>query len=208
MFTIKHASVVFADIAGSSAIMQRDEIEGLASLEKFRRTITANVCDFNGQLLHIWGDGCLATFNSAKQAIQFAINVQNQFMQPACSIDVRMGINCGEVHMTDNNAYGHAVNQASYLESISKPGAVLITDCVRKELSNKNQKLLISMGNLRTKVDEHFKIFAVNSHGLVVPGRKDFKYLACAKNDKSTSFREGIKSFIKLFEPIIKNGVL
>ena len=79
-----------------------------------------------GKLL---GDGVLAVFTSARQAIEAAL---------ACGaaggdagLPLHLGLHAGDVIREENNVYGGAVNIASRISGLSAPGEVLVSDIVR-----------------------------------------------------------------------------
>ena len=63
--TRRLAAIVFADIAGYTAMMQKNEQEALQVLNHFRKDIDSLVPQFNGEIIQFYGDGCLLIFNSA-----------------------------------------------------------------------------------------------------------------------------------------------
>src|SRR5207244_5858406 len=78
-----------------------------------------------GKLL---GDGVLAVFTSARQAIEAAV---------ACGaaggnagLPLHLGLHAGDVIREENNVYGGAVNIASRISGLSVPGEVLVSDVV------------------------------------------------------------------------------
>ncbi len=86
----------------------------------------ANGTAIEGKLL---GDGVLAVFTSARQAIEAAV---------ACAeagedvgMPLHLGLHAGDVIREDNNVYGGAVNIASRISGLSAPGEVLVSDIVR-----------------------------------------------------------------------------
>ena len=60
----KLAAILFADIVGYTALMQKDETIANQSLEKFHKTLGEQVTLFKGQIINNYGDGCVCTFDS------------------------------------------------------------------------------------------------------------------------------------------------
>jgi len=75
-----------------------------------------------GKLL---GDGVLAVFTSARQAIEAAPDGAK------ASLPLHLGLHAGDVIREENNVYGGAVNIASRISGLSAPGEVLVSDIVR-----------------------------------------------------------------------------
>jgi class 3 adenylate cyclase/pimeloyl-ACP methyl ester carboxylesterase len=75
------------------------------------------------------GDGVLATFPSAAQAIDGARRCLAQ--SAASELGLHIGLHAGDVIREDNNVYGGAVNIASRICGLSAPGEILVSDVVR-----------------------------------------------------------------------------
>jgi class 3 adenylate cyclase len=126
------AVILFADIADSTALTERlgDEAfrEKAREVDGAMRKLIAN----NGGTCidaKTLGDGVLATFGSARQAIEAAL---------ACGragddsgLPLHLGLHAGDVIREDNNVYGGAVNVAARISGLSAPGEVLVSDIVR-----------------------------------------------------------------------------
>jgi len=68
----KLAAILFADIVGYTALMQKDEKLANQSLEKFLTTLKEKVGLHNGQIINNYGDGCVCTFDSSVDAVHCA----------------------------------------------------------------------------------------------------------------------------------------
>jgi class 3 adenylate cyclase len=124
--------ILFADIVDSTALT---ESMGDAAFREraspldvsLREIITsAGGTAIDGKLL---GDGVLATFPSASQAIDAALRCA--YAGDHQSLSLHVGIHAGDVIREANNVYGGAVNIASRISALSAPGEVLVSDVVR-----------------------------------------------------------------------------
>jgi len=126
------AVILFADIAESTALTE--ELGDAAFRAKARELDTAlrgiiRECagtPVEGKLV---GDGVLAVFTSARQAIECALRC-NAASEPV-GLQLHLGIHAGDVIREGNNVYGGAVNIAARIASASAPGEVLVSDTVR-----------------------------------------------------------------------------
>ncbi len=141
----KLAAIVFADIAGYSAMMQRDEQHALRVLHHFRKDIDRLVPAFKGEIIQYYGDGALLIFNSALEALQCAVRLQNSVRNEP-TVPVRIGIHQGDVVMEGGNIFGDNVNITARIESMSIPGAILLSAKVESELHNQPDIILKSIG--------------------------------------------------------------
>ena len=77
--TRKLNTILFADIAGYTAIMQANETRAMALLQNFKKLLENRVPEFHGQIVQYFGDGCLLSFDSATMGVQCAIALQEEF---------------------------------------------------------------------------------------------------------------------------------
>ena len=169
------AAILFADIVGYTALMQRDEIQARQNLEKFRNTLNEKVLLHQGEIINYYGDGCLCTFNSAVDAMQCAKEVQTIFLN-APKVPVRIGLHSGDVFFEANNVYGDSVNIASRIESLGVAGAVLFSKRIKRDIDNQTIFKLESLGEFDFKnVNKSMEVFALANEGFVVPKKSEMQ---------------------------------
>jgi class 3 adenylate cyclase/pimeloyl-ACP methyl ester carboxylesterase len=126
------AVILFADIADSTALTERLGDAAFRAkardLDAALRTIIREHAGtpIEGKLL---GDGVLAVFTSARQAIEAALACARS--GEGAGLPLHLGLHAGDVIREDNNVYGGAVNIASRISGLSAPGEVLVSDTVR-----------------------------------------------------------------------------
>jgi len=104
----KLAAILFADIVGYTALMQKDEVAARQLLDKFYTTLNKTIGQYKGQVINNYGDGCLCTFDSAVDAVQCAKEVQQNFqMEP--KVPVRIGLHSGDVFFEKDNVFVRGV---------------------------------------------------------------------------------------------------
>ena len=124
------AAILAADIVGYSALMAEDEAGTLEALRRLRRELFhPAVAGHRGKVVKDMGDGWLAEFASAADAVNCAVQVQNGLIGNA-TIEVRIGIHIGDITHEDEDVYGDGVNVAARLEALAEAGAVAISDAV------------------------------------------------------------------------------
>ena len=79
-----------------------------------------------GKLL---GDGLMAVFTSARQAIECGVRVSAVAGETAFGL--HLGLHVGDVIREDNNVFGGAVNIAARVAALAPPGEVLVSETVR-----------------------------------------------------------------------------
>ena len=124
--------ILFTDIVESTVLTER---LGDAAFRARARELDASLrtlvresagTPVEGTLL---GDGLLAVFTSARQAIDCALKC-NAAAESA-GLQLHLGLHAGDVLREGNNVYGGAVNIAARIMGLTAPGQVLVSDTVR-----------------------------------------------------------------------------
>lgn len=169
------AAILFADIAGYTALMQKDEATARQMLDKFHFTISTKVDEHTGQVVNNYGDGCVCTFGSAVAAVQCAKELQEEF-QLLPKVPVRIGLHSGDVFFEKDNVYGDSVNIASRIESLGVPGAVLFSKRIKMHIANQSEFKVELIGEFDFKnVDKSMEVFALANNGFVIPKKEDLR---------------------------------
>lgn len=167
------AAIMFTDIEGSTALMQKDELKALQYRSKHREVFNRITQKFNGKILQYYGDGTLSTFSSAIEAVRCGIEMQLAFLEEP-QIPVRIGIHSGDIILTADDIIGDGVNVASRIESLAVTGSVFISEKVYDEVKNQSGILTKSMGFFELKnVDKPMEVFAITNSGLIVPVKNE-----------------------------------
>lgn len=163
------AAIMFTDIEGYTATMQRDEEQALFLKDRHRDVLQQKHTEFNGRIIQYYGDGTLSIFYSAVEAVECALQMQQLFCQ-APGVPVRIGLHLGDIIVNENHVFGDGVNLASRIESLSVPGAVLVSDKIKDEIRNHPEFQTVSVGTYQLKnVERPVEVFALNNDGIVKP---------------------------------------
>ena len=167
------AAIMFADIAGYTALMQEDEYMAIQLRHKLQNKLETEVSIHNGRILEFKGDGAMCSFNSTIEAVRAAIGVQLD-MQHIPFVPLRIGIHTGDVIIDGNTIYGDGVNIASRIESFAITGSIFISGKVYDDIKNQKDIQTISLGKYLLKnVKEEVEIFAISNHGIKIPDSSD-----------------------------------
>ena len=133
------AAILAADIVGYSRLMGKDELGTLVALKACEaEVIDPTVARHNGRVFKRMGDGFLAEFASAVEAVECALDWQNQLKghvdQP---LSFRIGIDAGEVIAEGGDVYGDGVNVAARLQSIAQPGCIALSEATFRQIKNR-----------------------------------------------------------------------
>ena len=169
------AAIMFTDMEGYTALMQKNEQEAIERRNRHRQVIEKAMADHGGKIIQYYGDGTLSIFSSAIHAVNAGIAMQLQFRK-APQIPLRIGIHIGDIAIDDNGVYGDGVNIASRIESFAVAGSVFISDKVFDEIKNQPTINAISMGLFNLKnVSRPVEVIAIANEGLAVPKPNDLK---------------------------------
>ena len=131
------AAVLAADVAGYTRLMRADEEGTMSTWWSYRSEIVDPVIkEYSGRIVKLTGDGFLAEFVSANNAVQAAYSIQKKIESRIKDIPenrqmrFRIGVNLGDILSDDEDIYGDDVNIAARLEGLADPGSILISQAV------------------------------------------------------------------------------
>jgi adenylate cyclase len=146
------AAIMFTDMAGYSALTQRNEALALELLDEHQKILRAIFPAFQGREIETAGDSFFVEFESALGATQCAIEIQrtlherNRSLQPDRKIQIRIGIHLGDVVSIENHVHGDGVNIAARIEPLAEPGGICVSEDVARQIQNKIDLRLSSLG--------------------------------------------------------------
>jgi TolB-like protein len=152
------AAIVCADVVGYARLIGLDETGTLTALKAVRRDLVdPRVASYGGRVFKTTGDGFLAEFPSAVNAVEFAIDVQARLGDRVAAlpeerrIAFRIGINVGDVIVDDEDLYGDGVNVAARIESLAEPGGICVTANVVEQVGKRIEVGFADLGEQRVK---------------------------------------------------------
>ncbi len=164
----KIAAILAADVVDYSRLMGADEAGTLAALKTCRAVFEELVREFDGREFGSVGDSLMAEFGSAVNAVSCALAIQERVAsenapQPAARrMQLRIGVNLGDVIKESGSVFGDAVNVAARLQALAKPGGVLISGTVYDQVHLKVPARFIAAGSRQVKnVHEPVRTFEV-----------------------------------------------
>ncbi len=135
------AAIFAADIKGYSALMNDDEETTHSRVGVEMDRLVQEIEKSQGSVFSFAGDGLMAEFPSAVEALRCALRVQSDAarrsaaLPPDRRIEYRIGINAGEVLVQRGHTGGIAVNIAARLEQIATPGSIFLSEAVYDQVS-------------------------------------------------------------------------
>ena len=143
----KLATIFASDVVGFSKMMGTDEVKTLKILKERRNAIDNIIDEHGGIIFGSAGDSVIAEFSSPIKAAEAAVETQvkmrtmNVDQSESDQMTFRVGINIGDVMISDDNLFGDAVNIAARLEAAAKPSGICISKTVFDMI---NRKIMVS----------------------------------------------------------------
>src|SRR5207253_1608564 len=123
------------------------------------------------------GDGMLVEFASVVDAVRCAVEVRrgmaerNAAIPPEERIELRVGINLGDVIAESGDIFGDGVNVSARLEALAEPGGICISRVVRDQIRDKLPYAFEDMGEQRVKnIARPVRVYAMGA-ATVAPTR-------------------------------------
>ena len=152
------AAVLFADVEGFVRLMHEDEADTVTTLWSYRRdVIEPALAAHRGRLVKNTGDGFLAEFASAADAVACALRIQegialrNEEIPTEKRMRFRMGLNWCSVVADHEDIHGDGVNIAARLQTLAEPGGICVSQSVREALPPGENVLLEDTGERYVK---------------------------------------------------------
>jgi TolB-like protein/class 3 adenylate cyclase/Tfp pilus assembly protein PilF len=167
------SAILAADVAGYSRLMHSDEEATHAKLSTLlMEAVHPAIAEHGGRVVKNTGDGFLAEFPSAVEAVRAAMQFQTRVHELTIDeaddcIAFRVGINIGDVIVEPHDIFGDGVNIAARLESIAEPGGICISSSAYDHVRGKVRVEFADLGiqNLKN-IALPVRAYAVVRHGL------------------------------------------
>jgi class 3 adenylate cyclase/Tol biopolymer transport system component len=163
------AAIMFTDIVGYTMLMGKNSEKTLELIRTSRGIQKPLVEKYKGHWLKEIGDGAMAKFNSAVDAVNCAIQIQ-RICRADFEAQLRIGIHLGDIAIENNDVYGDGVNVASRLESLADPGGILISESVERAIHGQTGIETSYLNEVTLKnVEYPIKVYAIRGVGLPKP---------------------------------------
>jgi adenylate cyclase len=164
------ATVVFADLVGSTGIFERlgDETAG-RFVTQLTGALSKTFEQHNGRVVKLLGDGLFVVFPAEGDALEACVAIQKRLQEKPVypggegkPVQMQMGLESGEVVEIDGDCYGDAVNSAARLADLAGADQILTTQRVREQLLPLQQAQLRTLGPMylrgKNEVTEVFRV--------------------------------------------------
>jgi TolB-like protein/class 3 adenylate cyclase len=175
--TRRLAAILAADVAGYSRLMGADEEGTLERLKALRcELLDPKIAEHHGRIVKTTGDGMLVEFASVVDAVRCAVAVQQAMPERNAGvaadnrIELRIGINLGDVIVEGDDLYGDGVNIAARVEALADPGGVFVSNTVHDHVRDRLPFLFEDMGEQQVKnIARPVRVYRVRDAGAKSP---------------------------------------
>jgi TolB-like protein/Tfp pilus assembly protein PilF len=130
------------------------------------------IAEHGGRIVKNTGDGFLAEFPSAVEAVRAAAQFQTRIKELAVGeaeetrITFRVGINIGDVIVEPHDIFGDGVNIAARLEGIAEPGGICVSSSAYDHIRGKVDIQFVDLGDQNLKnIDRPVRAYAALPNG-------------------------------------------
>jgi TolB-like protein/class 3 adenylate cyclase len=156
--TRRLAAILAADVAGYSRLMGADEEGTLERLKALRHELVdPKIAEHHGRIVKTTGDGVLVEFASVVDAVRCAVAVQQAMPERDTGIaadnriELRIGINLGDVIVEGDDLYGDGVNIAARIEALADAGGVFVSNTVHDQVRDRLPFAFEDLGEQQVK---------------------------------------------------------
>jgi len=174
----KLTAILAADVVGYSRLMARDEVGTLAALKACRTDlIDPIIAEHRGRVVKLMGDGALVEFASVVDAVTCAAAIQtgmterNGYVPEGERMDLRIGVNLGDIIVEGSDIYGDGVNVASRLEALAEPGGICVSGFVFDQVKGKVAFDFVDLGERQVKnIEQSVRVYRITLGSEVAEG--------------------------------------
>jgi adenylate cyclase len=152
------AAILASDVVGYSRLIEADEEGTRARLRKIQAdVIDPRITSDGGRIVKTTGDGLLAEFPSAVDAVRSAMAIQRAMGEHGTDLPdderlvFRIGINVGDVIIEGTDIHGDGVNVAARIEGLCEPGGIYVSGSVYDQVAGKIDASFSDLGEQHVK---------------------------------------------------------
>jgi adenylate cyclase len=166
-------AILAADVAGYSRLMGADEEGTHERLKALRRELLdPKIAEHHGRVVKTTGDGMLVEFARVVDAVRCAVEVQqvmpewNTGVEAESRIELRIGINLGDVIAEGDDLYGDSVNIAVRIEALADAGGVFVSNTVHDHVRDRLPFVFEDLGEQQVKnIVRPVRVYRVRPEG-------------------------------------------
>ncbi len=141
--TRKLTAIFYADVAGYSRLTGENEEGTHRTVMELLDYVSGEIRESGGKVLRYAGDAILAEFASTLTAVRTSIAIQSELAGQNATVaddekvQIRIGVNIGDVIEDRGEVFGDGVNLAARLEEAAPAGGICISSAVYDQVAGK-----------------------------------------------------------------------
>jgi adenylate cyclase len=160
----RRMAILAADVAGFSALLERDEVGTCVEIALLRHEIVVPILAENrGRSIKVMDEGFIAEFASPLEALRCGISIQRTLAAITDSLQLHIGLTLGDAIVKDSGeVHGEGVDVAARLKVLAEPGGILISSNVYDEVIGKIDAQFEDRGDLQLRnIARVVRVYAV-----------------------------------------------
>ncbi len=185
--------ILFSDIVNFTSLASESQSSSFQVIKEHKKNVNELAPQYNGNLLKNLGDGLLISFESCRDSVLFAIELQKK-EKP---YKLRISIHQGDVIHDDEDIFGDGVNIASRLNEFSPVKGIVLSKNVSDNVSNEKDIAIFSIGEyyLKGKM-KPLKLFTISNNEINVNQKINRKNLFSNNTKTITRNDKGISTLV------------
>ena len=149
-------AILFSDIQGSTELNEKlGDRQWVKLLQRHDSVVRSAIQRHEGHVVKTQGDGFMAAFTTPEQAVRCAIAIQKAFdkgrRKGAGSVQIRIGIHCGNVVHKNNDIFGRNVAQAARVAGLAAGREILVSEAVATAVEDCDDVVLTEQREVQLK---------------------------------------------------------
>ena len=178
----KLTTIVAIDAVGFSTMAAANEDQALRLLRQRLVTVESFVKQHEGRVFKMTGDGLLAEFASPVEAVRAAVEIQeamrtaNSLSDDAERLQLRIGVNLGDIVESGPDLLGDGVNVAVRLESLAPSGGICVSSSIYDQIVGKLTLGAEDLGEQHVKnIPRPIRAYRLKPSGWSIPASSEAK---------------------------------
>jgi class 3 adenylate cyclase len=165
----RRVACLYADVSGYSRLIADNVDQTVQMLADCQAVFAQQVVSHGGVVADVAGDSLLAVFSTVEAAVRCAIDVQRQLrvrnaaLPPHRRLQLRIGIDTGEVLVERGRLYGNCVNLATRVQELASPGRICLAGSALDHLEGLSSLRVEDLGERTVKhFDRPLRIYQID----------------------------------------------
>ena len=189
------AAILMLDVAGFSAMMDRDEEATVSRVVAFHGGVSGLVSAHGGRVVKTAGDSVFGEFESIVEAFECAVAIQRAQAASETTerLLARIGLHVGDVVVQGDDLFGDGVNIAARLEPLADPGGIALSEAVYLEVGKRSSLPFVDDGPRRLKnIEREVRVYRIPATAFGLPRPPGLPAVSASGDRDLSTLVEGV----------------